>query len=170
MLPRSALGIGTYGSEWERGGAGGKQEGAEEKLGCDAVPKASANPVGELWSSMSPQTCPALGQNGWAFIFPHHGVRASPAGQDHGRGSSGAGTLPEAADSPASSWGIKSFLEGRSGWCASTPTSLLLLLTCSYLTVSLSYQRLDITGLLTFWYYSLALITHFRCMTLVFNC
>lgn len=122
---------------------GASRMGQREELGCHAVPKASANPVGSSGVKVSPQGCPVLGQNGWALIFPHHWVTAAPGRAGPWvRQLSVAEAPPDAADSPAGSWGNKSLLEGRFGCCTPMPTSLLLLAIRSHLTVRLSPSKL----------------------------
>lgn len=59
-------------------GAGGSRMG-QRRSGAVVVLKASADPVGSSGVQMSPPHCPAVGHNGWAFLFPHPYVRASVA-------------------------------------------------------------------------------------------
>lgn len=77
MLSRNALGISTYG----RGG-GSRMQRRSGAVMESLKPQPTLR--GSSGVKMSPPSCPTLGQDGWAFIFPHHWVRASVAGQGLG--------------------------------------------------------------------------------------
>lgn len=63
---------------------GGREQDAEEKRAVMESLKPQPTLRGSSGVKMSSPSCPTLGQDGWAFIFPHHWVRASVAGQGLG--------------------------------------------------------------------------------------